>query len=156
MTERRQRPPRLERVFAKYYSPLYFVTMVTWQRRRLLACPAAHEAFVAHARKQEGLGVGVGRFVLMPDHAHFFIRIGAGQTLGESVRHLKQAMTKALRLADAGLRVWQPGFFDHLLRNGESYEEKWSYTRDNPVRAGLVERPEDWPYQGEVVRIDRL
>jgi len=33
--------------------------------------------------------------------------------------------------------------------------EKWNYVRDNPVRAGLVENAEAWPYQGEVILIDR-
>jgi hypothetical protein len=51
--------------------------------------------------------------------------------------------------------LWRPGFFDHVLRNGESYAQKWNYVRDNPVRAGLVARNEDWPYQGEIVYIDR-
>jgi REP element-mobilizing transposase RayT len=50
---------------------------------------------------------------------------------------------------------WQPGFFDHVLRNDESYTQKWKYVRENPVRAGLVSRADDWPYQGEFVVIDR-
>jgi REP element-mobilizing transposase RayT len=52
--------------------------------------------------------------------------------------------------------LWQPGFFDHLLRNAESYEQKWHYVRENPVRAGLVSRAEDWSYQGEIVALDRM
>lgn len=51
---------------------------------------------------------------------------------------------------------WQPGFFDHLLRGEESYREKWEYVRENPVRAGLVEHAEQWPFQGEIVLIDRV
>ncbi len=47
-------------------------------------------------------------------------------------------------------RAWQEGFFDHVLRGGESYGEKWEYVRMNPVRAGLTVRPEDWPYAGEI------
>ncbi len=43
--------------------------------------------------------------------------------------------------------------FDHILRHGESYSEKWNYVHQNPLRAGLVEQPEDWPFQGEVVPI---
>jgi len=152
----RRRPPRLDQVFARYDPALYFVTMVTWQRQPLLACTVAHQAFCAHAKKQEGLGVGVGRYVLMPDHAHFFIRVGSGQTLSESVRHLKQAVTKALRAGRAERRIWQPGFFDHLMRSSDSYHEKWAYVRENPVRAGLVAQADDWPYQGEIVFIDRL
>ena len=39
------------------------------------------------------------------------------------------------------------GGFDRLLRAEESPQEKWLYMRQNPVRAGLVRRPEEWPYQ---------
>ena len=34
-----------------------------------------------------------------------------------------------------------------MLRNDESYGEKWEYVRENPLRAGLVSRADDWPYQ---------
>lgn len=37
----------------------------------------------------------------------------------------------------------------------ESYAEKWEYVRQNPVRAKLVSAPEDWPFCGEIVLIDR-
>ena len=42
---------------------------------------------------------------------------------------------------------WQEGCFDRLLRSDESLSEKWEYLRQNPVRAGLVVDPDDWPYQ---------
>jgi len=51
--------------------------------------------------------------------------------------------------------LWQPGFFDHLLRNDESYAQKWEYVRQNPVRAGLVDSAAAWRYQGKIVTIDR-
>jgi hypothetical protein len=65
---------------------------------------------------------------------------------------IKTVISKAL-----GVRgeFWQPSFFDHILRNDESYSEKWEYVCQNPVRAGLVKEPDDWQYQGEVVLIDR-
>lgn len=44
---------------------------------------------------------------------------------------------------------WQPGSFDRLLRREESLREKWLYVEENPVRAGLVSRWEDWPYRYE-------
>ena len=37
-------------------------------------------------------------------------------------------------------------FFEHRLRKEESFREKADYILANPVRAGLVERAEDWPY----------
>ena len=50
--------------------------------------------------------------------------------------------------------IWPRGFFDHLIRNSGSYGQKWDYVRENPVRAGLVSRQEDWLFQGEIVEID--
>jgi len=52
--------------------------------------------------------------------------------------------------------LWQPGFFDHLLRNDESYRQEKEYVRENPVQAGLAPESDHWPYEGEFVVIDRV
>jgi hypothetical protein len=36
------------------------------------------------------------------------------------------------------------------LRHGESYHQKWLYLWENPIKDGLMKKPEDWPYQGEL------
>ena len=38
----------------------------------------------------------------------------------------------------------------HRLRDGENYSEKWLYVQENPLRKGLVNRIEDWPFKGKV------
>ena len=45
---------------------------------------------------------------------------------------------------------WQEGFHDHKFRTRESESRKWEYVCLNPVRAGLVKRPEEWPFGGEI------
>ena len=45
---------------------------------------------------------------------------------------------------------WQAGFHDHKFRTPESEARKWEYVCLNPVRYRLVQRPEDWPYGGEI------
>ena len=45
---------------------------------------------------------------------------------------------------------WQEGFHDHKFRTPESEQRKWEYICLNPVRAGLVARPEAWPFGGEI------
>ncbi len=45
---------------------------------------------------------------------------------------------------------WQDGFHDHKFRTPESETRKWEYVCLNPVRAGLVKRPEEWPFGGEI------
>jgi REP element-mobilizing transposase RayT len=46
--------------------------------------------------------------------------------------------------------IWQRDFWDTELRNDDSYEAKWEYVRNNPVRRGLCTSPEAWPYFGEL------
>jgi len=83
----------------------------------------------------------------MPDHIHLFVSNNSDKALSQWVRLLK----RHLSLAVPGSRPhWQKGFFDHLIRNSESYSEKWDYVFQNPVRAGLVPNPDDWPWQGEI------
>ena len=88
----------------------------------------------------------------MPDHVHLFVRGDQGFRLSPWIGGLKRAISVALK----SQRLWQAGFFDHILRSEESYAEKWNYVRDNPVRAGLVKAADEWPYQGEIVVIDRV
>ena len=45
---------------------------------------------------------------------------------------------------------WQEGFHDHKFRTPESEQRKWEYICLNPVRYGLVARPEQWPFGGEI------
>lgn len=99
--------------------------------------------------------IAVGRYVIMPEHIHLFVCGPDDFVLGSWVGSLKQALARAMGHTRSVHPLWQRGFFDHLLRNNESYSQKWDYVRENPVRAGLVTNPESWRYAGEVVTIDR-
>ncbi|MFW6161563.1 MAG: hypothetical protein ACODAJ_02270 [Planctomycetota bacterium] len=54
------------------------------------------------------------------------------------------------KISGKGTGLWQPRQWDTRLRRGESYEGKWDYVRHNPVRHRLVDRPDAWPFQGEI------
>ena len=116
---------------------------------------AVHAAFVAFALLANSQhSVAVGRYVIIPDHVHLFVRGPDDFQLGPWVGQLKQALAEHIALAGTS-PIWQRGFFDHVLRNDESYGNKWNYVQDNPVRAGMVTNADDWPYSGEIVLIDR-
>jgi len=144
---------RLEKVWIP--NAVYFVTTCNQKRIPLLA--TNESASILRAEWAAALsrhGWLVGRYVIMPDHVHFF----CAEKPGGATRPLSVFMNKwkewtAKRLAAAGIAsppIWQKQFFDHILRHDESYAEKWNYVRENPVRAGLVSRWEDWPHQGFV------
>jgi REP-associated tyrosine transposase len=134
------RPPRLQQVFRRYDPPLYFVTFNTHKRRKLLANARVHDALVGFAQEGELRGIGIGRYVIMPDHIHLFVRGNLDFSLKQWMRILKRVLSEAIPPPPPH---WQRGFFDHLIRHSESYAGKWEYVRQNPVRAGLVKNPDD-------------
>jgi REP-associated tyrosine transposase len=149
------RPPRLKQIFHTYDPPLYFVTMCTIHRQKISDLRTAHHVFESYIRRaRDEFSIAVGRYVIMPDHVHFFVRGNDDFNLAKWVNGLKRAISVSLG-ATKKCPLWQRGFFDHVLRNDESYTEKWKYVRENPVRVGLVQRTDDWPYQGDFVVIDR-
>ena len=150
------RPPRLDEVFQTYDRPLFFVTICPVRRHEIADMKAVHRSFKKYiARACSEFGVAVGRYVIMPGHIHFFVCGDNDFQLAKWVNGLKRSMSVAVG-ATKQRPLWQPGFFDHLLRNDESYSQKWEYVRENPVRAGLAPESDHWPYQGEFVVIDRV
>ncbi len=84
----------------------------------------------------------------MPDHIHLFAGTHDGQIALENwVRYWKSQFTKRHGRPE---HRWQSGYWDTRLRGNESYESKWEYVRNNPVRHGLVRRVEDWEFQGTI------
>lgn len=150
-----RRPLRLEHLFTKLRA-FYFVTFNTSKRARLLAQPEIHHAFREFCRRaHDQHDVAVGRYVLMPDHVHLFVASPpTGITLSKWIQALRSVLGKELLRLGFQKPHWQEGFFDHVLRSSESYAKKWEYVRMNPVRARLCRKSEDWPYQGEIVRIE--
>ena len=148
------RPPRLE-LFSSV-RPFYFLTFNTWHRIKILANEKVHEAFLAFARRAYyEHAVAVGRFVIMPDHIHLFVVLPEdGPRLVAWVKGLKTVLGKTLLQSGISKPHWQEGFFDHVLRGSESYSKKWEYVRQNPIRAGLVNQPDDWPWLGEIVSLE--
>ena len=128
---------------------MYFLTLCVMDRKPVLAEEHVYQRFVDFIRESpERYRWCVACYVFMPDHAHLFARSAHSHvTLGAWIKALK-AMVARREFR------WQAGFFDHVLRDDESMSARWEYIRQNPVRAELVERVEDWPYWGAFHPVD--
>jgi len=128
---------------------IVFLTVCTKSKKQILANEAVHDT-LREAWKAADSWL-VGRYVLMPDHLHLFCSptMNASAPLIQWVSFWKShAARNWPKREDAP--VWQRDFWDTQLRKEESYAEKWKYVVENPVRAALVTRSSDWPYQGEI------
>jgi putative transposase len=144
---------RLERVFDTTREPLFLLNLCVRDRRPVLANEAVFRILVSTWRDALQIhGWMIGRYVVMPDHVHFFATRGEedAKNLSEFMAAWKRWTSRRIREGHLRTFAWQQEFFDHLIRGGESYAEKWEYVRQNPVRAGLCQTPEEWPHQGEV------
>jgi putative transposase len=137
-----------------------FLTVCTEKRRQWLA--QAPVLRTLHDIWQNAATAWlVSDYLLMPDHLHLFcaphdLKFAIERWIGFWKDQLaKQLKHEGDAAASPHRPEWrfQTGGFHHRLRDGESYSQKWQYVRQNPVRAGLVPRPEDWPYFGRVHEI---
>jgi REP-associated tyrosine transposase len=135
-------PPRIPVWLRWDQEVVYFLTFCVARRERALANDEAFAAFKCAIARLTNWNVIAA--VLMPDHIHLLIapndrEAAVGNASGAIKRWIRQGL-------DAEWQ-WQPGSFDRLLRSDESAEEKWQYIRENPVRAALVEKWQEWPYR---------
>ena len=118
----RFRLTRLDEVYPE--SSIYFITSCTHERRTLPANTEVHDSFRYFCTIAGTHHVMVGRYVIMPDHLHFFVHFGGNIQLSVWMKSLKNSLSKTLRNMGETAPHWQKGYFDHVVRSEQSYEEK--------------------------------
>jgi putative transposase len=86
-------------------------------------------------------------FVVMPDQVHVLITVSGDSTIERAMQLIKGGFSYRLKRELGYLgEVWQRGFSELRVEDGESYARHREYIAQNPVRAGLVDSPEKFPY----------
>jgi putative transposase len=86
-------------------------------------------------------------YCIMPDHIHLLL-CNAGSTLGKITNAFKGRVSRRVRQKQPDLEVWQPGYWDHIVRKEEGLYTVMKYVLLNPVRAGLVNFWWDYEWLG--------
>ena len=142
----------------------YFVTCCTFGRLPFFRDELIVAATYLQLRRTvDGLRFVLLAYVFMPDHLHLLLEgYDEASDLCRCVKHFKQ-MSGHQFARQRRRTLWQPRYFDHVLRDGESTVKMARYIFENPVRKGLVRSPSDYPYLGsdvgrveEFFRVDRI
>jgi REP element-mobilizing transposase RayT len=110
----------------------------------------ARDLVLKHCLPDHGVSTELFAAVVMPDHVHLLLRAlrdehGWPIPLVEIMQSLKSATAHRInKVLHRSGPVWEEESFDHVLRSDESLEAKREYIRQNPVKARLVLRPEDY------------
>jgi putative transposase len=121
----------------------YFITICCRERgRNQLANPTVGEGLLDTIKHRNEHQIWYAHLaVIMPDHVHLVL------AFPDRERRVEIIVSKWKEWSAKSLGVqWQRDFFEHRLRRDEGFREKADYVLANPARAGLVRRPEDWPY----------
>jgi REP element-mobilizing transposase RayT len=149
----RRRLPHLQRADADLF--------VTFCTARFSLPDAARDLVLEHCLREGGVAraasannppprIHLHAAVVMPDHVHLLLQpLRNGDAwpfpLVDILQCLKSATAHQInKLLHHEGPVWEEESFDHVLRSDESLREKAEYIRQNPVRRGLVQRPEDY------------
>jgi len=130
------------------FPAIIFLTVCTDKRKQILCREEVH-AFLNMAWNAADAW-HVGKYVVMPDHIHLFCAPSKGDvpSLTRWVIYWKSFISRRWPWPSEQ-PIWQKSFWDTQMRTWKQYDKKWEYVHMNPVRKGLVERPDDWPFQGD-------
>jgi putative transposase len=129
-----------------------FVTIATKGKQEIFSDHHLAEDFVALLKTLcKENNIPLYAYCIMLDHAHFLLSASDTKNIIEFVREIKSRSTKiAWRYGYRG-KIWQRSFYDHFLRQDEDCRMVANYIIYNPVRKGLVEHWDDYPFSGSLV-----
>lgn len=146
----RDMPYGLKRFYGS--GDLHFITSSCYQRRPLLGTAERRDLFltVVEAVRQRYAFVVIG-YVAMPEHFHLLVSEPQTGTLSRVVQAIKLGFVRRLRMQaephrerNGSTHIWQRRFYDFNVWTERKRIEKLRYIHRNPVKRGLVERPERW------------
>jgi putative transposase len=90
----------------------------------------------------------IAAYCYMPDHVHLVLAgLHDGASLLPCVEVMRQRSSRVAKAA-RGIRLWQDGYFERVLRDNKQLEVIARYVFENPVRAGLTDHASKWPGSG--------
>lgn len=148
-------PPKNQRLDPELYTDanrIYFITIRAYKDQSPFVRGELNQRVldVLH-EEQDRQNCAVYTYCLMPDHFHFTIspRKDVISVLTFTDQYKGKATNQSWAVGWQG-KLWQPRYYDHIIRTDESLIAIAEYILDNPVRKRLVEHAEDWPWGGHM------
>lgn len=113
----------------------------------LLRDPGCASIVEGSLRHHDGSTYALHAWCVMPNHVHVLLATLAERRLPEVLRSIKRFTAGAINthLGRTG-GVWRRDYFDRFIRDDAHYRATVAYIHRNPVAAGLVSSPEQWPH----------
>jgi putative transposase len=119
------------------------INFCCYQHLPYLESPASRDLFeqsLESARRKYQLEIYA--YVVMPDHVHLLVSEPPIEPLSKAIQALKLSVSKQ----SPQRPFWQDRYYDFNVITRQAFIDKREYIHRNPVSAGLVENPKDWPH----------
>jgi putative transposase len=136
----------------------YSLTICTKDRKPLFTESPTVAPVLLTIRQCAGTyGFAVFAYCFMPDHLHLIVSATRDESdLGTFMTRWKQRAGYDYHQR-TGEYLWQPSYFDHVLRDDEDTRRAVRYVLENPVRRGLVKEFHEYPFSGsDVFTVEEL
>jgi putative DNA methylase len=86
-------------------------------------------------------------WVVMPNHVHLLVTPCQSWSISRILKDIKSFTAReANKVLERHGQFWMEDYFDRYIRNGNHFKSVIQYIENNPVKARLCKRPEDWPF----------
>jgi putative transposase len=120
---------------------LHFVTFSCFHRLAYLESAGSRDLFEDALQKVgRSYRFDVVGYVVMPEHVHLLVSEPGRELLSAALQALKVSVTRRSKMRP----FWLPRYYDFNVLTEEKRLEKLNYIHWNPMKRGLVDRPEDW------------
>ncbi len=148
-------PPQNQRLDPELYthaSRVCFITIRAYKNQSPFVRADLNKLVLDTLREeQERQNCAVFTYCLMPDHLHFLVSpLQDGISVLRFTDQYKGKTTNRSWTTGWQGKLWQPRYFDHIVRTEESLHAIAKYVLNNPIRQELVECAEDWPWSGHM------
>jgi putative transposase len=121
---------------------------VTWERRDLFRSERAAGLFLDTLFSYRDRGIfQLYEFVAMPDHIHLLLAPKPTVALERAMQFIKGGYShRFMKETGSKMEIWERSFTNHRIQDWTDFEKHRRYIHLNPVRAGFVQFPMDYPY----------
>jgi putative transposase len=133
---------------------MFFVTTQTAGRRPLFQTERMSSLLIDVFRDQMRAGrMIVHDFVVMPSHVHILMTLPGDLKVEKAMQLIKGGFSfRAGRELGFRGEIWQRGFTDEVVADAQSQERHRAYIDQNPVKAGLAESADEYPFSSAFLK----
>jgi len=134
---------------------VYFVTTDTWERHALFVNTVLASTVVEQIVTCRDRGFyKLHAFALMPEHLHILLTPSDETTIEKAIQMIKGGSAHRIGIErPQAFPIWHRSFHDRWIRDAEQFWQAKSYVEQNPVKAKLAEKPEDYPWSSAAGKI---